>query len=393
MNQANFDPVAGSNTENQDYLLQAQKLTVGYKGVPLLEDIQIHLKAGHILTLIGPNGAGKSTLLKTLSRQLQSLSGCISLAGQNIARMGAKAFAQTLSVLLTDRPRTERMTNAELVASGRHPYTTSLGTLGPEDYAAVEESLNLLNIQDLSEKDFMQGSDGQKQRVLFARTLCQGARVLVLDEPTSFLDIRYKLDLLTILRQLAREKGLAIVMSLHELDLAQKVSDDLLCIKDGHIKAYGPADQLFQNSFIQELYDLPGSFNPHFANLELPPTPGPCKVFVLAGKGRGIPVYRRLQQHGLAFATGVLHENDLDAELARQIASRLITEKAFYPISDASFHQALAALDQAEIFINALEEDDFGPANARNRDLRDLALSYCQNPRSLRQVSPDLSDL
>lgn len=370
-------------------LLHAEKLAVGYGGRILLKDIDIRLKAGHILTLIGPNGAGKSTILKTLSRQLHKIGGCIELDGRALEDFSPQEWARTLSLLLTQRPHTERMSNAEVVESGRYPYTGALGLLGEKDLQAVDSALKLLHIESLADVDFMHGSDGQKQRVLLARALCQEPRVLVLDEPTSYLDIRYKLDLLKILRQLAAERQLAIVMTLHELDLARKVSDEVLCIKDRQIRAYGPTGEIFEDGFIEDLYDLPGSYNSRFGNPELPPSEGPCKIFVIAGNGRGIPVFRHLQQRGLPFATGILHANDSDAELARQIANALIEEKPFCPIGDESFAHAVKLLDGMTTVICALEEErgDYGPGNARNRELLELARRRC------RVVKADLSDL
>lgn len=374
---------------SETYLLHAEKLAVGYGGRILLKDIDIRLKAGHILTLIGPNGAGKSTILKTLSRQLHKIGGCIELEGQAMEDFSPQEWARTLSLLLTQRPHTERMSNAEIVESGRYPYTGALGLLGDKDLQAVDSALKLLHIESLADVDFMHGSDGQKQRVLLARALCQEPRVLVLDEPTSYLDIRYKLDLLKILRQLAAERELAIVMTLHELDLARKVSDEVLCIKDHQIRAYGPTGEIFEDGFIEDLYDLPGSYNSRFGNPELPPSEGPCKIFVIAGNGRGIPVFRHLQQRGLPFATGILHANDSDAELARQIANDLVEEKPFSPIGDESFARAAGLLDEMEMVICALEEErgDYGPGNERNRELLELARRRC------RVVKADLSDL
>ena len=183
------------------------------------------------MTLIGPNGAGKSTILKSVIRQLEPVGGAVYLDGRDMAGLSERETARRMSVLMTSHVRPELMTCEDVVATGRYPYTGRLGILGQEDWAKVEECLALVQASDLAERDFSRISDGQRQRVLLARALCQEPEVLVLDEPTSFLDIRHKLELLAILKDMVRSRDLAVVMSLHELDLAQKISDYVVCVR------------------------------------------------------------------------------------------------------------------------------------------------------------------
>ena len=153
--------------------------------------------------------------------------------------MSGRDFARKLSVVLTERVRPEMMTCKEVVATGRYPYTGKFGVLSKEDWKIVDEAVRLVHIEDLAERDFTKTSDGQKQRVMLARALCQQPDILVLDEPTSFLDVRYKLELLAILERMARKKHITVIMSLHEIDLAQKVSDKIICVKGDTIAHYG----------------------------------------------------------------------------------------------------------------------------------------------------------
>ena len=264
------------------------------------------------------------------------------------------------------------MTCEEIVQTGRYPYTGALGVLGDADRAAVREAMALVNVSDLGGRDFMRISDGQRQRVLLARAICQQPDVLVLDEPTSYLDIRYELELLDILRDMARSRGMAIILSLHELDLAQRVSDDVLCVKGEYIAHYGRARDIFRRALIHELYDLAeGSYNPLFGSVEMRRPAGEPRVFVIAGGGTGIEAYRTLQQRRIPFITGVLHDNDVDYQVARDLASAAIAERGFEPISDAIYRRALDALRGCDRVLNCLCE--YGAINERNRDLLEQA--------------------
>lgn len=349
-----------------------KQLTVGYNGKPLIKDIEMRLQKGRILVLIGPNGSGKSTILKTLTKHLALLHGVVYINGQSTAEMSDNDLAKQISVVLTERLKTERMNCREVVETGRYPYTGKLGILSPQDHQEVELAMQLVNATELSELDFMRISDGQRQRVLLARAICQKPEIIVLDEPTTFLDIRYKLELMENLRSLAQDRGIAVILSLHELDIAQRIADDVMCVKGETISHYGSAEDIFRQEFIYELYDLHnGSFNPLFGSLELPKPTGKAKLFVIAGGGTGIPVYRILQKKRIPFITGILHENDVDYQVAKDLACEVITEKSFERISDATFEHALKKIKGCDMVLNCLTE--YGEMNRRNKELLEQA--------------------
>ena len=217
---------------NKSYFFHTDQLTVGYEGKPLIREINIQLNKGEILTLIGPNGAGKSTILKSITRQLATISGTVYLEQQQMARMSNKEVSKKLAVVLTERMRPELMTCEDIVATGRYPYTGTLGILSASDKEKVRAAMETVHAWDLKDRDFTAISDGQRQRILLARAICQEPEIIVLDEPTSFLDIRHKLELLTILKKMVLENQLTVIMSLHELDLAQKISDKVICVHE-----------------------------------------------------------------------------------------------------------------------------------------------------------------
>ena len=241
----------------QNYEFKLDKLTVGYDGKPLIRDITLSLEKGRIMTLIGPNGAGKSTILKSIARQLSVLGGRMYFGEKDLVSCSREELAKTMAVVLTDRLHTELMTCRDVVAFGRYPYTGRFGLLSAEDEGKIERAMELVHVQDLSEKDYGRISDGQRQRVLLARAICQEPELLILDEPTSYLDIKYKLEFLSILLKLQKEKNLTVIMSLHELELASRVSDRILCVKGEFADRYGTAGEIFRKEYICELFEIP----------------------------------------------------------------------------------------------------------------------------------------
>jgi len=352
-------------------ILYTEALSVGYGEKTVVANIALHAEAGKLLCLIGPNGAGKSTLLKTLTRMLPPLRGAVYLEGKRLSDYPERALARRSAAVLTGRPEPELMRCSEVVAAGRYPYTGRLGLLSEADRRIVRECMEKVGVAALSELDFNRLSDGQRQRVLLARALCQEPKLLILDEPTSFLDIRHKLEFLELLRALARERKLAVVMSMHELELAQRFADTLLCIRDGRVDRMGSPEEVFSGDYMEALYGLaPGSWQNLFGTAEARRVPGKPRVFVIGGGGSGIQVYRRLCRLGIPFAAGVLPENDLDTPTARALAARLITDRPNEPVSAARVDEALAVLNACEY---AVCTTGFGSVNAENRRLLEAA--------------------
>lgn len=229
-----------SENEKQ-YYFRAEQLSAGYGGEPLIRNIGFRLERGKILTLIGPNGSGKSTILRSIAGQLKKSGGAVFLKGRNTDFISRRELAEEMAAVLTERVRPELMTCAEMAAAGRYPYTGRLGILSQDDRKKVREALRAVDMEDYADREFRSVSDGQQQRVLLARVICQEPELIILDEPTSYLDIRYKLELFQILRGLVERRGVTVIMSLHELELAQKVSDYILCVRNGRADQIGRA--------------------------------------------------------------------------------------------------------------------------------------------------------
>ena len=369
-----------------DYLY-TEGLSVGYHGVPLIQDIALSLKKGEILTLIGPNGAGKTTILKSLIKQLEPLGGVVCLDGQEMKAMSGKELSKKLSVVLTERVKPELMSCEDVVATGRYPYTGRFGVLSKQDHKIVREAMELVHIMELADRDFQKTSDGQKQRVMLARAICQEPDIIVLDEPTSFLDMKYKLEFLSILQNMSRNRNLSVVMSLHELDLAGRISDKIACVKGDRIDRFGTPEEIFSKGYMKELYRMTtGDYDERTGNLELEAVKGEPKVFVLSGNGSGTAVYRRLQREGVPFVAGVLWENDLDYPSARALAVEVVSVRPFCRIEEETLKRAKALIDKCDKVIGTIKAEDMGEFYRELKELEEYAKGKLQKEQDRKSV-------
>ena len=353
------------------FFFEAKQLTVGYNGVPLVRDISFSLKRGEILTLIGPNGAGKTTVLRHIIRQLRPISGTILLSGRDLQTISGEALSQSLSVVLTERIHPELMTCEDVVAMGRYPYTGRFGVLSEQDRKTVRETMELVRVAEFAGQEFFTVSDGQRQRVMLARALCQEPEILVLDEPTSFLDIRYKMEFLSLLQKLSREKNLTVILSLHEVELAERISDKIACVRDGRIDRFGPPEEIFRPGYLSALYGMTmGSYDETRGSLELEAVKGTPKVFVLSGGGTGTGTFRRLQREGVPFASGILWENDLDYSPAKALAVKVLSVAPFSQVPKEMIEEAKRWINTCDTVLCTLPQEMW----ERNAALSELRL-------------------
>lgn len=354
--------------------ISTESLSVGYGGIPLIRDIALSAGRGEIITLIGPNGSGKTTILRTIARQLAPLFGTVFIEGRNMKALSGREIAREMAVVLTERIRPDLMTCYEFVSAGRYPYTGRFGLLTDRDREEVERALKLVNAYEISDRYVSEISDGQYQRILIARAVCQEPDIIVLDEPTSFLDIKHKKELLEILSSMAKQKGVAVLMSLHEIDLAERISDRIVCVKGDRIAAYGAPDEIFAGNTISDLYGIdPGSYDSLLGKLELSAPKGDIRCFVIGGNGTGIPFYRELQKKNYAFAAGILMPNDIDVSVASSLAARVVCTEPFMPATDGQREEAERLIDISEVVVIA--GCPKGEYNAVNSVLEQYAIS------------------
>ena len=240
----------------EENILHVEDLCVGYGTRPVVSGVSFDLRPGELLSLIGPNGAGKTTVLRTLLRRLSPLGGTVLLKGIPLREWKERELARCCAAVLTGRDDPELMCCEDIVAAGRYPYTGRLGSLSAHDRGIIDETVRLVGVEEIRFSDFNSISDGQRQKVLLAKALCQEPELLILDEPTSFLDIRHKLEFMELLRQLLKEKNIAVIMSVHELELARKYSDRLLCIREGKAVRQGTPEEIFSGDYIDRLFGM-----------------------------------------------------------------------------------------------------------------------------------------
>lgn len=244
--------------EKDNIILSAEQLSIGYpnkkESAVIADGININLSQGKLIALIGANGIGKSTLLRTLTGIQMPLKGIVLLKGRKVSDYNAKELAQTLGIVLTESLPPSNLTVFELVALGRQPYTNWLGTLSPEDIEQVNKAIQLTQIEHLIHKRHFEISDGQLQKVLIARALAQDTPLIILDEPTTHLDLLHKVNLLRLLKRLTSETGKCILYSTHDLDLALQLSDEMVVMTPGSVTQDTPQN-LITNKIFDKLFN------------------------------------------------------------------------------------------------------------------------------------------
>lgn len=236
-------------------MIELRDLSIAFGSRVLLSNVNAHFEQGRLTALIGRNGSGKSTLLRAIGGIDSNYEGQILLEGQDLTKMSTSALARTLAFVTTERTRITNLRCEDLVALGRAPYTNWIGTLQPRDEEIVTRSLRAVGMEAYARRTLDKMSDGECQRIMIARALAQDTPVILLDEPTSFLDLPNRYELCSLLARLARDENKCIVYSTHELDIALKLSDKIALIDTPHLQCRA-ADDMGTQSYIQNVFNL-----------------------------------------------------------------------------------------------------------------------------------------
>ena len=242
-------------------VLKTNDLLIGYGNKAILPPINITLKEGDLVALIGPNGAGKSTLFKTLTAHIKQIEGNIELMGNDLSNYSSKEKARLIGLVLTSRPDDMFLTVYDVVASGRSPYTNYFGKIKKEDEIIIHESLEIVGINNLKNRYFETLSDGEKQKVMIAKTIAQNTPIIFMDEPTAFIDYPSKIELFSLMKMLTKERNKTIIFSSHDLELLLRYTDDLWLLSKGKELISGKKSELMDKGFIKEYFNLKEDIN------------------------------------------------------------------------------------------------------------------------------------
>ncbi|MCR5792039.1 MAG: ABC transporter ATP-binding protein [Lachnospiraceae bacterium] len=237
-------------------VLKAEKVVAGYRDKEILHGVNVTVPRGKISVILGSNGSGKSTLLKTFCRLLQPSSGSIKLGEQSLSHIPTRQIAQNIGLLPQSTTVPEGIKVSELVSRGRFPYRKLMAPLNAKDYEVVEEVMKFMGILELSDARINQLSGGQRQRVFIALALAQQTDILFLDEPTTYLDISYQVEILELLKKLNEERGTTIVMVLHDINLSSRYADHIFAMKNGNLMYQGAPEKIITQEVIREIYGL-----------------------------------------------------------------------------------------------------------------------------------------
>ncbi len=382
--------------DSTNYMVYTKNLSIGYKGREIVRDINIFLKKGNFISILGPNGAGKTTLLRTLCRLLPPIKGEVFIKNIPFSSITHRNMSKFVSVVLTEKVIPPLFKVKDFVALGRYPYSNFLGLLRDKDKKQIYSSLTLVGAQHLAEKFMENLSDGERQKVMIARALAQDPEIIFLDEPTIHLDLKHKMEVISILQQLCSTKKITVIASLHDVDLAMRVSDFVILIKEGKIVAQGTPEEILTSEKVSSLYNFNRiNFDPLLGVIQIPNpnTRGHC--FIIGGMGKASVLYRIVARKGYKIKTGILYENDVDYFVAKGLGAQCITQRPFSNNNREKLIHALSIMKKCNLIIDA---DGYFPNNDINFHLLRMALKENLNiitfksPEDINKIVP-LQDL
>jgi iron complex transport system ATP-binding protein len=360
----------------EEALLSFSEVRAGYGARPAVDEVSLDVRAGEVVGLVGPNGSGKTTLVRVASRALRPWSGCVRVAGRDPYAMSGRELARLVAVVPQDVVPAFSFSVLEMVLMGRSPHRTGLRAGSALDWSIAREAMVAVGVQHLADRPVEELSGGERRRVILAQALAQDAPVLLLDEPTTHLDIRHVVDLLGIVRRTADRGDRAVVAVLHDLTLAASVCDRLVVLHRGSVFTEGPPQAVVTRELLRSVYEVDADVESSRATgrpAVVLGSPGVTaastgrRAHVVGGAGRGALLLRLLAERGLHVSAGVLHGTDTDDEVAARLDLERVSVPAFSTIDDAAAATCLEMMRAADVVIVC--DAPFGPGNVRNLEL------------------------
>ncbi len=354
--------------------LALEGVTGGYHGRPVVEDVTLSVGPGEVVGLIGPNGSGKTTLVRMASRALPPWSGVIRIAGRDPYALPSREAARLVAVVPQEMAPTFSFSALEIVLMGRSSYLSRWGGGGPGDFARTREAMESAHVHHLADRMLEELSGGEKQRVVLAQALAQDAPVLLLDEPTTHLDVKHVVGILDTVRGLARDRRTAVLAIFHDLNLAAAYCDRVVALSRGRVAGEGLPEQVITRDLLGRVYGVEGEVTPHVATGRptvhlgpgaVPsPTRGLPRGHVVGGAGRGAPVMRILVERGYEVTAGVLHASDTDEVVAERMNLARVSVPPFSVVDEEAEEEAVTMMREAELVVVC--DAPYGPGNVGN---------------------------
>jgi iron complex transport system ATP-binding protein len=355
-------------------MLDIESLSFNYGAARVLDNITFSAEKGECIGILGPNGSGKSTLLKTLSRILSPTSGRVVLCGKELERYSTKELARNMAVVPQDTNIDFDFTCLEVVLMGRNPHMSRFEIEGRKDADIAREAMMLTSTWHLRERPFVELSGGERQRVIIARALAQQPSVLLLDEPVSHLDINHQIEILDLVERLKKERGLVVIIILHDLNLAARYCDRLILLFNNRILATGGPDEVITQENIRKAFRANVMVKKHPVTgylyvtlLNALESAGPSNgrtVHLVCGAGTGTQLMYLLRSGGYNVTAGALNVLDSDYDAALQLNIHAVSEAPFSPITPEAYAEVVGLMKKADIIV--ISEVPFGRGNLKN---------------------------
>lgn len=361
-------------------ILSIKNLNFYYGKKKILDDVSFNIEKGDFISILGPNGAGKSTLINLISSILKDYRGRIEVGGRNLKGLSSKDIARMIAVVPQYTNPGFSFTVAEMVIMGRNPYVSRFGTERKEDFNAADEAMEKARVLPFADRKFSELSGGEKQRVIIAQALAQDSPILLLDEPTSHLDINFQIEFMNLFLNLNKKENKTIIGIFQDINLAIQSSKKIMLLKEGRIFNSGSVEDTINRENIRSVFgsDVFIGRNPVTSSLYVSPvfntavergsiTQGSnkySKVHVIGGGGAASQVISLLHNSGYIISCGVINTLDTDLDTARMLGIPYVAEAPFSPISQDSQNRNLEFIKSSDAVI--LPAVEFGPGNFSN---------------------------
>ena len=362
-------------------VLTIDGIDCSYGSVDVLKDVNFEVKNGEFLGVLGPNGSGKTTLLRSISRVLKPQKGTIFIGDADIYKLKTLEVAKQLAVVPQDTPITFDFSALEVVLMGRNPHIPRFKMESREDLAIAKNSMKMTGIWNLAERPVTELSGGEKQRVIIARALTQEPKILLLDEPTTHLDICNQLEIMDLLKQLCKTKKMLIIAVFHDFNLAARYCDSLILLKEGKIVAVGESNKTLTSENVKRVFHVDTIVKKHpvTGSLHVIPISRPQNqqqksiiIHLISGGGTGSPLMKILTDEGYSVTAGVLNLLDTDHETAQLLKIPTANEAPFSPITEEAHKANLQMISKANVLVIAPTQ--FGDGNLRNLNAAETGL-------------------